>query len=119
MARRCRAIQARVSADVSSAYTWSPRRRRTSGRSPSGSAASRAERVSSTSGPTGSDSPTVSAAHRHEPKATTAPVAGIGGVWMVLGGWDESASGHTRSPSSSTSYSVAEPGASPVTTTSA
>lgn len=64
------ASQRWVAFEVSSAYTWSPNRSRTSGRSPSGSVAMRAASVSRASGPTGSFSSAGGAAQRQEPKVT-------------------------------------------------
>ncbi|GAA3305347.1 hypothetical protein GCM10020295_58850 [Streptomyces cinereospinus] len=78
----------------------------------------RVARVSRASGPTGSFASPGGAAHRQEPKAIRT-VSSANPARITEGGCGESGSGHTRVPSSSTSYSVAVPAVRPVTGTSA
>lgn len=81
----------------------------------------RLARASRASGPTGSGSPVGGEAQRQEPKEMRAR-SSPAGVRITEGGNDGNgsrASGHTRSPSTWTSYGVAVPGVRPVTRTSA
>jgi hypothetical protein len=117
MSRRA-AMNSCISPDVSSAYTWSPRNSTRSGRGWSPRAIRSAYASSASTPCSWVPAASCETLTRQDPNTSRSRPSS---AWVLItgGGYGESGSGHTCSPSTETEYGVVEPGWRPDTSTSA